>query len=90
MSKYRIEYLETALEDIQGIGTRESKTIRTKIEWLSLHCGKIPHQALEGKRFRKKFKLRVGDYRVIYSLNTNLKIILIEIIGHRSKIYKEK
>lgn len=90
MSKYKVEYLETALEDIHGIGTREYRAIQAKIEWLSLHYDRIPHQALEGKRFRKKFKLRVGDYRVIYSLNKNLKIILIEIIGHRSKIYKEK
>lgn len=34
------------------------------------------------------WKLRVGDYRVILSINTKEKKIFIEKIGHRKEIYK--
>ena len=33
------------------------------------------------------FKLRVGDYRVIYSFDEDLKVITIHQIGHRREIY---
>ena len=34
------------------------------------------------------WKLRIGDYRAIMSINTGEKKIFIEKIGHRKKIYK--
>jgi mRNA interferase RelE/StbE len=34
------------------------------------------------------WKLRIGDYRVIMSINTKEKQIFIEKIGHRKEIYK--
>ncbi|MFB2835159.1 type II toxin-antitoxin system RelE family toxin [Floridanema evergladense] len=33
------------------------------------------------------FKLRVGDYRVVYTFSTESRIITIHRIGHRSEIY---
>lgn len=35
------------------------------------------------------WKLRIGDYRVILSINTKEKKIFIEKIGHRKEIYKK-
>ncbi len=35
------------------------------------------------------WKLRIGDYRAILSINTKEKIIFIEKIGHRKEIYKK-
>ena len=34
------------------------------------------------------WKLRIGDYRVIMSINTGEKKIFIEKIGHRKEIYQ--
>ncbi|WP_313950120.1 type II toxin-antitoxin system RelE/ParE family toxin [Nostoc sp. FACHB-110] len=33
------------------------------------------------------FKLRVGDYRVIYEFNSERRIIFIYRVGHRKDIY---
>lgn len=87
---YRVEYLNTALRDLKGIGDKELKNIQTRITWLSQHAGQIIHHSLEGKRFRHKYKLRVGDHRIIYSLNRRSETILVELIGHRSKVYRER
>jgi mRNA interferase RelE/StbE len=35
------------------------------------------------------FRLRVGDYRVIYEINQNKKQVVILFIGHRSKVYDD-
>jgi len=90
MSRYRIEYLRTVKDDVRHLGNREREAVKSKIVWLSEYADDISHLALHGKRFRSTFKLRVGDYRVVYSLDRKRKVILIELIGHRSEVYRER
>ena len=35
------------------------------------------------------YRVRVGDYRVVYTINDSIKIVEVTHIGHRSSIYKE-
>ncbi len=37
-----------------------------------------------------KYRFRVGDYRVIYTIDDDQIIVLILLIEHRSKIYRQK
>ncbi|MFM6198883.1 MAG: type II toxin-antitoxin system RelE family toxin [Dolichospermum sp.] len=34
------------------------------------------------------YRYRVGDYRVIYEINDDLKLVTIIFIAHRSKVYE--
>jgi mRNA interferase RelE/StbE len=34
------------------------------------------------------FKLRVGDYRIAYSIEEKKKLLTIHLIGHRREIYR--
>ena len=54
--------------------------------------------ALEGNPFpsgckklknRDGFRIRVGDYRVLYLADTKLKRIVIGNIGHRREVYRD-
>jgi len=36
------------------------------------------------------WRLRVGDYRIIYLIEDDIKIIEIRKIGHRKDVYKKK
>jgi mRNA interferase RelE/StbE len=47
----------------------------------------IKPEALEGN-FAGSYKLRVGDYRVIYVIE-NEKIMFVRRIGHRSTVYRD-
>jgi mRNA interferase RelE/StbE len=38
---------------------------------------------------RDGFRIRVGDYRVLYFADTKLKQIVIGSIGHRREIYRD-
>jgi len=35
------------------------------------------------------WRLRVGDYRVIYEINQNKKQVVILFVGHRNKVYDD-
>ena len=47
------------------------------------YAGKSLHGKLKGF-----YSLRIGDYRVIYSINENKKSVILYFIDHRKRIYK--
>ncbi|MGA0557011.1 type II toxin-antitoxin system RelE family toxin [Larkinella sp. VNQ87] len=36
---------------------------------------------------RKGYRIRVGDYRVVYEINDGILVVLIIDVGHRREIY---
>jgi mRNA interferase RelE/StbE len=64
-----------------------AQRILNRIKWLSMHVEDINHKSLTG-RLRGTYKLRIGDYRVIYELSRETSLLTIRFIGHRSEIYK--
>ena len=45
-------------------------------------------EALKGSKFKSLWKYRVGDYRIISSLEDNVARILVVKIGDRREIYR--
>lgn len=60
---------------------------RLKIKIFDLESEPRPYgcQKLQGSDF---FRIRVGDYRIIYSINDMNKIVMILDIGHRREVYR--
>ena len=56
---------------------------------LAVNLGDIRPEALSGNLVGL-YKLRVGDYRVIYEIVRKEKTIVIHAIGHRREIYRKR
>ena len=82
----KIFYKSSVEKDLKGINHQGRTRILKEIED---YLSKNP---AEGKILKGKFKelrsLRVGDYRIIYTLIKEG--VLILKVGHRKEIYKEK
>lgn len=83
---YRVDFSPEALDDLAGLDKKVAQRALDRIKWLSEHIEDIKHSALTG-HLRGAFKLRVGDYRVVYELKRQSAILTIRFIGHRSEIY---
>jgi mRNA interferase RelE/StbE len=59
--------------------------VERKIDEVGTRLESFPHQRLKG---RPEFKLRVGDYRVLYEFDVRLGRIYLHYVGHRRDIYK--
>ncbi|MFI3220918.1 MAG: type II toxin-antitoxin system RelE/ParE family toxin [Methylococcales bacterium] len=46
------------------------------------------HSRIHANLLPRTYRIRVGDYRVIYSIDNNVLIITVVKIGHRKEIYK--
>ena len=79
-----IEYKESVFKDLKKIGMPNSKRIIDKLE---KDLKKDPNKGIPLKgEFEGLFKLRTGNYRVIYA-KTKTSVIILRI-AHRKKIYK--
>jgi mRNA interferase RelE/StbE len=84
---YRIELSmesESDLEALHKSGRKLFKRILSKIESLS-------QRPKEGKplvgNHKGEFSLRVGNYRIVYELNTSKHIVYILTVKHRKHVY---
>ena len=74
-----------ALQDLEKIDQIIVRRIIEKVMWLESHFTDVVPEQLH-RELKGLYKLRVGDYRAIYSIQANS--IVIEAVGHRREIYK--
>ena len=68
-----------------GLPSSVREFVQTKIDALGMQLDRFPHQRLAG---RPEFKLRVGDYRVLYEFDDKEGRLYLHYVGHRREIYK--
>ena len=85
MSKYSITISKQARKQLRDIPRKDRLRISGVIELLG--DNPIPPKALKLTN-RDGYRLRVGDYRIIYIFNSNRLIILIINFAHRSAAYQ--
>jgi mRNA interferase RelE/StbE len=86
--RWKIEYAQSVEKEIRELDGAIKKIIKKAIE------DKLMVDPLKfGLPLRRNlagfFKLRVGNYRIIYQIKNSEVIVLVLAIGHRSRIYKE-
>ncbi len=84
---YELEFTPEAVADLERLTQVVSERIVNKINWLSENFDLITPEPLTAD-LTGFYKLRVGDYRVIYSFSNKPKMITIDKIGHRREIYR--
>jgi len=86
---YDIRILEDASRELARLDKGVGRRIVERVNWLAVNLGDIRPEALSGALVGL-YKLRVGDYRVIYEIVRKEKTIVIHTIGHRRQIYRKR
>ena len=63
-----------------------ARRILSRIEWLAEHFEEITPMPLHGE-LTGMYKLRDGDYRIIYEPIRKERLLIIQAIGHRSTLH---
>ena len=80
---YSIGWKENSLNDLEKLENHVSRRIVKKVEELSENPFSKEIKKLKASKY---FRLRVGDYRIIFSIEKNM--ITILKVGHRKNIYE--
>ena len=83
---WQIEISRDARKELARIPTHFQIRIGKAI--LALEENPFPHGCKKLKN-RDGFRIRVGDYRVLYFADTKLKQIVVGVIGHRREVYRD-
>ncbi len=87
---YEVEFTSEAETDLDRLSKSVAQRILKKIRWLAENFEIITPESLTGE-WKGLFKLRVGDYRVLYAFSqTKRKVIIIHLVKHRREVYKTR
>jgi mRNA interferase RelE/StbE len=81
----KLEWTQNALIDLKRLDNLVIRRIVKKISWFADNFENITPESLSNE-IKGLLKFRVGDWRVLYTLEDDT--IVIQFVGHRSKIYK--
>ncbi|MBL7669371.1 MAG: type II toxin-antitoxin system RelE/ParE family toxin [Bdellovibrionaceae bacterium] len=85
---YTVQYLASVKDDLKGLSksTKDKlkKAIEKKLMINPIEFGKPLQYSLKGLR-----RLRVEDYRIVYQINLEAKLVIIVKVGHRKEVYND-
>ena len=82
---YRIEIRRQAIKELARIERKDGEKIAAAIDELAYNprpagCKKL--------RNREGWRIRVGEYRVLYGIEEERLVVLVVRIGHRREVYR--
>ena len=84
MSRYRVEVRPAALRALRNVDA----TIRPRIEGAIALLAEEPRPpASRLLRGRPGYRVRVGDYRIIYTVQDDVLLIVVVTLGHPRDVY---
>lgn len=89
MVPWQLEFSEAADKDLASLDGPVRRRIIDKLNWLIQSFEIVLSLPLSGDH-KNFYKLRVGDWRVIYKIEWNSKKVVVEYIDRRDKVYKKK
>lgn len=86
MAGYRIEIKKSAAKELQKIAQKDRKRIIEKIRNLSSDPTPVGSKKLSGGN---KYRVRQGDYRILYEIFESTVTIVVVRIAHRRDVYRK-
>ena len=84
---YQVDFTLDAERDLARLDVPIAQRVLKRLRWLAENFEAIRPEALTGQ-WQGVFKLRVGDYRVLYTCDRAKRKIIVHFVRHRREVYK--
>ncbi|MGK2956055.1 MAG: type II toxin-antitoxin system RelE family toxin [Solirubrobacterales bacterium] len=85
MTRYRIEVRPAAARSLRKLDPQVRRRIQGAIALLAEDPRPPSARPLKG---RPGMRVRVGDYRIIYTVEDDVLLIVVVALGHRREVYE--
>ena len=82
---YRVEVRPAALKALRKIDPADARRIQGAIALLAQDPRPPGARALQG---RPGLRVRVGDYRIVYTIQDDVLLVIVVTLGHRREVYR--
>jgi mRNA interferase RelE/StbE len=83
---YQVEFTATAQKDMLSLRYEIQERLELSIENLEIQPRPSGCKKLKGRN--NTWRIRIGDYRILYGINDRLKVVIIYRIRHRKEVYQ--
>ena len=83
---YRIQLSNRAKKSIQKFPPKDRLALLDKLDLLLSRTDSLDIKKLMA--YDNLYRVRSGDYRIIYKLDTAKKTIIVLLVAHRKEVYK--
>lgn len=83
---YRVELARRAVKALSALPRREQQRIRAAIDLLADNPRPPGCAAMAGEA--RAYRVRVGQYRIIYEVFDDRLVIQVVRVGHRREVYR--
>jgi mRNA interferase RelE/StbE len=87
MASFRIEWPKSAKKDLRKLPPREVVKIVCVVDLLANEP--FPHGVEKLSGSEHAYRVRVGDYRIVYEVFADLKLVEIQRVRHRKDVYRK-
>jgi mRNA interferase RelE/StbE len=86
MASYRLEWRRSATKDLRRIAATDVPRVVSAAE--ALADDPFPAGCTKLSGSERSYRIRVGDYRVLYDVFSGRLLIEVIKVGHRKDVYK--
>ena len=86
MTSYRVALTESAEKELHALPTKVVARMVSRLE--DLTTSSRPHGCKKLKGGDKEWRIRVGDYRIVYEIDDSAKTVDVTRIAHRRDVYQ--
>jgi len=87
MESFQLEWKSSTKKDLRKLPKEEVPKILAAAEGLITNPNPVGSKKLKGRE--SIYRLRVGNYRLVYEVLGDQLVILVIKVGHRKDIYKD-
>ena len=84
MANFKIVFKKSVAKDLRGVPNQDVRKILSKIDGLAINPRGEDCKKLTGSDL---YRVRCGDYRIIYEIKNSELIVTVIKVGHRSGVY---
>ncbi|MGQ0704481.1 MAG: type II toxin-antitoxin system RelE family toxin [Gemmatimonadales bacterium] len=85
MASYRVLIKQSAAKELEAVSLKERRRLVRRIEALATNARPVGGQKLSGE---EKYRVRQGDYRILYEISDEELVVTVVRIGHRRDVYR--
>ncbi|MDE3018476.1 MAG: type II toxin-antitoxin system RelE/ParE family toxin [Nitrospirota bacterium] len=87
MAWFQLTYRPEVTADLASIDATTAQRLLDKTKWLASNVGNLRHEPLTAD-LPDLSKYAVGDWRILYSINRDERLVSIHWIAHRRDLYQ--
>ncbi len=88
MAEYAIEFVRSARKEFEKLSARSRDKVTEALRLLSVNPYSELLKVKKMKASDDVFRIRVGDYRVLFEVRNERLVVIVIKVGHRSDIYR--